>query len=114
MRTQPRRRRAVAAVSAALVVGLSLAGCAPDPQVELELPPQAEVPLPEATVTQLQDAVTHAMDATGSSGAIVGVWAPWSGSWVAGLGTQNPVDGAEVTADMQFRAGRITRSMTCD
>jgi D-alanyl-D-alanine carboxypeptidase len=33
---------------------------------------------------------------------------------VAGLGTQNPADGAEVTADMQFRAGRITRPMTCD
>lgn len=114
MRTQPRHRRAIAAVSAALVVGLAIAGCAPDPEVEIELPPQAEVPLPEATVTQLQDAVTHAMDATGSSGAIVGVWAPWSGSWVAGLGTQNPVDGAEVAADMQFRAGRIARPMTCD
>ena len=48
---------------------------------------------------------THAMAATGSSGAIVGVWAPWSGSWVAGVGHAAPGGGAKVTDDMQFRAG---------
>ena len=114
MQSPARMRRAVAAASVALAVTLALLGCAPDSSVEIELPPQADVPLPEATVTQLQDAVTHAMAASGASGAIVGVWAPWSGSWVSGVGTQNPVDGAEVTADMQFRASRVTRAMTCD
>ena len=54
------------------------------------------------------------MAATGSSGAIVGVWAPWSGSWVEGIGTQRIGGGASIAADMQFRAGRITRAMTCD
>ncbi len=115
MRAQFRMRRAVAAVSVVLAFALAATACSPTPDVELELPPQADVPLPDATVEQLQGAVTNAMTSTGSSGAIVGVWVPWSGSWVAGLGTQSPAEGAaEVSADMQFRAGRITRPMICD
>ncbi|MCH6230443.1 beta-lactamase family protein [Microbacterium sp. CFH 31415] len=107
-------RRAMAAASAAIVVALALVGCSPDKHVDVDVPPQADGKLAEATVEQLEDAVANAMEATGSSGAIVGVWAPWSGSWVAGLGTQNPVDGGKVSADMQFRAGVVTRAMTCD
>jgi D-alanyl-D-alanine carboxypeptidase len=114
MRTQSSSRRAVAALSAVLAVGLALVGCAPETRVEIDLPAQADASLPDATVTELQAAVENAMAATGSSGAIVGVWAPWSGSWVAGIGTQSPTDAAEVTDDMQFRAGRIARPMTCD
>lgn len=115
MRAGPRTRRAVAAVSVALAFVLVLAGCSPEQDVDLETPPQSDVSLPDATIEQLQDAVANAMTSTGASGAIVGVWAPWSGSWVAGLGTQSPAEGAaEVTADMQFRAGRITRPMICD
>ena len=37
---------------------------------------------------QLEDAVSHAMATSGSSGAIVGVWAPWSGALVSGFGTE--------------------------
>src|SRR5262249_42727635 len=46
--------------------------------------------------------------------AVVGVWAPWSGTWIAGLGTQTPGGSDKVTADAEFRAGRVTRAMTCD
>ncbi|MCP2638230.1 beta-lactamase family protein [Microbacterium sp. HD4P20] len=113
MRTRSRRHRAVAAVSGVVACLLALAGCSIDQPVEVDTPPQAEVPLPDETVQQLQDAVTQAMGFTGSSGAIVGVWAPWSGSWVTGLGTERP-DGGDVTAELQFRAGKITRAMTCD
>ncbi|MDY0908177.1 serine hydrolase domain-containing protein [Microbacterium sp. CFBP9034] len=102
------------AATAAVAMVLALAACSPAPQVELDVPAQADVALPDESAQQLQDAVTHAMAASGSSGAIVGVWAPWSGSWVAGLGTQYPGSAAEVTADMQFRAGQITRAMICD
>ncbi len=64
---------------------------------------------------QLQGAVTHAMAATGSPGAIVGVWAPWSGAWVAGVGTEQPAGaGAAVSVDQPFKAAQITRAMTCD
>lgn len=115
MRTQHRTRRAVATAVAALSLVLGLAACAPEQTVGLDLPEQVDAALPDATVEQLQGAMTNAMAAAGASGAIVGVWAPWSGSWVTGLGTQSPAEGAaEVTADMQFRAGRMTRPMICD
>jgi len=114
MRTRSNRHRAIAVIAGAVASLLVLSGCSFDRHVEVDTPPQAEAPFPDETVQQLQDAVTHAMGTTGSSGAIVGVWAPWSGSWVAGLGTQRPDGGGEVTADLRFRAGKITRAMTCD
>ncbi len=114
MRSRHTHRRATAAIAGALVSALLLAGCSFGGEVPVDAPPQAESPLPDDTVQQLQDAVTHAMGVTGSSGAIVGVWAPWSGSWVAGLGAQRPDGGGEVTADQVFRAGKMTRAMTCD
>lgn len=107
-----RARRAVALLGAA-ALALSLAACAPNVTETVELPPQAEGGLPEETVAQMQSAVEYAMAASGSPGAIVGVWAPWAGSWVAGLGTTAP-DGAAVDADMTFGAGYVTRAMTCD
>lgn len=114
MRTRSRRHRAIAAIVGVVVSAVALAGCSVDRQVEVGTPPQAEASLPEETVQQLTDAVAYAMGTTGSSGAIVGVWAPWSGTWVAGLGTQRPDGGGEVSADMTFRAGKATRPMICD
>lgn len=107
------RGRAAAALAAVVAVTLGLSACSGDETVPVDVPAQVTGDLPEDTRAQLETAVTDAMTATGSSGAIVGVWAPWSGSWVAGLGTVTP-DGAAVDADMSFKAGRITRAMTCD
>ena len=95
------------------MIAVALSGCTPQASASIDIPEQVEGSLPDDTVSQLQDAVTSAMAITGSTGAIVGVWAPWSGSWVSGLGTQGP-GGAEVTADMGFRAADVTRAMTCD
>ncbi|MDT0142687.1 serine hydrolase [Microbacterium sp. PRC9] len=114
MRTRSTHRRAIAVVAGALTSALLLAGCSFDGDIEPDLPPQTTAAFADETVQQLTDAVTHAMGVTGSSGAIVGVWAPWSGSWVAGLGTQRPDGGGEVTDDLVFRAGKVTRAMTCD
>lgn len=114
MRTRSRRHRAIAAIAGVVVSAFALASCAADRHIEIDTPPQAEASLPDETVEDLKDAVTHAMRTTGASGAIVGVWAPWSGSWVAGLGTQQPDSEAKVTADMTFRAGKVTRPMICD
>lgn len=113
MRARHRRGVVAAAVGvAALLVGLT--GCsAPDP-ISIDLPAQVDGALPDDTVAQLSASVTSAMAAAGASGAIVGVWAPWSGSWVEGVGTEKPGGGDEVTADMTFRAGPVTRAMTCD
>jgi D-alanyl-D-alanine carboxypeptidase len=93
---------------------MALAGCSATPEVEVEVPAQIEGALPDETVAQLDAAVTSAMSATGASGAIVGVWVPWSGTWVTGLGTQSIGGSDAVTADMTFRAADVTRAMTCD
>jgi D-alanyl-D-alanine carboxypeptidase len=114
MPARPNRGRIAAATLASLALVLSLAGCSVDQHVEVDTPAPLESALPDETVQQLEDAVGFAMAATGSSGAIVGVWAPWSGSWVDGIGTQRVGAGASITPDMQFRAGKITRAMTCD
>lgn len=113
MRARPGRRRAVAVLSGALALVLALAGCSASTVVQINTPAQVDAALPADTAQQLQDAVTRAMAATGSPGAIVGVWAPWSGTFIQGLGTQTP-GGAAVTAQDEFRAGRMTRAMTCD
>lgn len=107
------RRSAAVVIAGASVVAVALSGCTPQGSASIDVPEQVQSSLPDDTVAQLQDAVTSAMAITGSTGAIVGVWAPWSGTWVEGLGTQGP-GGAEVTADMGFRAGDVTRAMTCD
>jgi D-alanyl-D-alanine carboxypeptidase len=105
-------RRAIAAVAAAgLAIGL--AACAPDTDViDLGID-QVDAALSEDVQAQLQAVTETAMAATGSPGAIVGVYAPWAGEWVAGLGTTSP-EGAAVSADMTIRATAATRSMTCD
>ena len=108
-------RRAIAVIGGAVTSALILAGCSFGGEVEAdEGPVQTTASFSDETVQQFTDAVTHAMTTSGSSGAIVGVWAPWSGSWVSGLGTQRPDDDAEVSADQVFRAGKVTRAMTCD
>ncbi|GAA5195583.1 serine hydrolase domain-containing protein [Microbacterium jejuense] len=115
MRTRSNRRRASAVIVGAVMSALMLSGCsfgsaAADPDV----PAQVDTAFPDGTVKDLKSAVTAAMGSSGSSGAIVGVWAPWSGTWVDGLGTQKPGGGGDVKADQVFRAGKLTRPMICD
>ena len=114
MRARPTRRRVALALASLAALSLVIAGCAADEHVEIDVPAQVDAAFPEATAQQLQDAVTHAMTASGASGAIVGVWAPWSGTLVTGVGVESPTDSKPVTDDMEFRAGRVTRAMTCD
>lgn len=115
MRARPKRLRTVAAVGvlAGLFAGL-LTGCDATPSVEVDVPPQAEVAMPDGVATQLKDAVTHAMTAAGASGAIVGVWAPWSGTWTTAAGSQNMDGSGEISDDLRFRISRLTRPMICD
>ncbi|MDQ0614782.1 D-alanyl-D-alanine carboxypeptidase [Microbacterium sp. W4I4] len=108
-------RRLRAAVGGAVALVLALTGCsASEPEFSYTPPKQVDAKLPDDVATQLQTAVENAMVATGSSGAIVGVWVPWSGEWVTGLGTQAAGDDTKVTTDMSFRVGAVTRMMTCD
>ncbi|MBW9092812.1 beta-lactamase family protein [Microbacterium jejuense] len=115
MRTRSRNRRVIAVIAGAVMSALVFTGCSFDSTAaEPDLPAQVDAAFPDDVLAGLQDAVTRAMGTSGSSGAVVGVWAPWSGAWIAGLGTQRPDGGGDVTADLKFRAGKVTRSMTCD
>jgi D-alanyl-D-alanine carboxypeptidase len=99
-------RRVAAFVAGATVVALAISGCTGSRSVGLELPEQVDAAFPAETQTQLESAVNFAMAATGSTGAVVGVWSPWSGSWVAGVG--------DASADDFFRVSDLSRPMTCD
>lgn len=115
MRQRSGLRRAHAALAFALALTLGLAACSGPPAAEIDLPAQTDAPLGDETVQQLQDAMTNAMAATGSTGAVVGVWAPWAGEWITGLGSRQPQGaGGEVSAKSEFRIAQITRAMTCD
>jgi len=114
MRARPTRRRVALALASLTALSLVIAGCAADEHVEIDVPAQVDAAFPEATAQQLQDAVSHAMTAAGASGAIVGVWAPWSGTLITGMGVESATDDTPVTDDMEFRAARVTRAMTCD
>ena len=103
---------AAAAVAVALTLGA--AGCSGDPAAAGPATLAPDHQLPDDTQKQLETAVTDAMGAVGASGAIVGVWVPWSGTWVTGLGTVAPDSTSKVSDDMTFRAGAVTRAMTCD
>lgn len=107
-----RRFRAVAATI--VVIGLFLTGCSSAQTFSYTPPTQVDGALPDDTVAAMQDAVTNALTASGATGAVVGVWVPWSGTWVTGVGTQDPGAGAEISTDMAFRIGDVTRLMTCD
>ncbi|MFT4260236.1 serine hydrolase domain-containing protein [Microbacterium sp.] len=109
-----RRVRAVAAGAVALA--LALTGCtATEETITYEPPAQVDAALPDDMVAAMQGAVENALAASGASGAIVGVWAPWSGSWVSAIGTQSPGgEGGELSTDMSFRIADETRLMTCD
>lgn len=100
--------RRVAALAGAAVVAVTLAACAPPASVSLDLPDQVAADLPADTQAQLQAAVDRAVAASGSTGAIVGVWAPWAGTWRTGSGSVKP------RTSESFKAGAVTRAMTCD
>ncbi|MFJ2504098.1 serine hydrolase domain-containing protein [Microbacterium sp. NPDC087592] len=106
-------RRWRAAAASAAVLALVLTGCSSEGSFTYTPPAQVDGALPDATVDAMQAAVDNALTASGASGAIVGVWVPWSGSWVTASGTQDR-DGGELSTDMTFRVADVTRLMTCD
>ena len=107
------RTRRLVALAGAAVLAVGLAACSPEEAVTLDVPAQVDAALPSDTQAPLQAAVERAVAATGSSGAVVGVWVPWAGTWVKGLGSVQP-DGSSTSADATFKAGYVTRAMTCD
>lgn len=107
-------RRWRAATATAAVLALVLTGCSSEDSFTYKPPAQVDGAFPDDTLAAMQAAVDNALVASGASGAIVGVWAPWSGSWVAGVGTQTREGAGELSTDMSFRIADVTRLMTCD
>ena len=103
-----------AATATAAVLALVLTGCSSEDSFTYTPPAQVDGALPDDTVASMQAAVDNALAASGATGAVVGVWVPWSGSWVAGVGTQERDGGAAISTDMSFRIADVTRLMTCD
>ena len=123
-RTRRRRRRPWAAGLSLLISALvlPLVGCVEVTALFSAGPDQAAGALPSETVVDLDVAVAEGMELAGASGAIAGVWVPWAGQWLASPGsvgasidgaTGRPGGGAELDADMPFRIGTLTTSMTC-
>lgn len=106
----------------AAVLVLQLTGCGGARMLPPVGPDQATGSLPPDTVAALDAALEEGRALAGASGAIAGVWAPWSGHWSASPGsrgttldaaTGHPVGGGTLTTDMRFRIGSLTSSMTC-
>ncbi|MEY9952174.1 serine hydrolase domain-containing protein [Leifsonia sp. EB34] len=98
--------------ASAAALALTLAACG-NAGVNPDFPPQQQRALPSATVTRLTAAVTDAVALSGGSAALVGVWAPWAGSWTAAIGTTTRGGSAPVAPAMTFRVGQLTTAMTC-
>ena len=104
-------RRAVLGASAALLA-IALTACGQTVS-NPDFPQQQPGALPSATVTQLKAAMADAVALSGGSAALVGVWAPWAGSWTAGIGTTQRGGSVPVSPAMTFRVGQLTTPMTC-
>lgn len=103
-------------IFAAGVIGLTvvaLSACTQNAGASSTLPKQASGSFASDVTGQLDDAVTAAVKRSGASGAIVGVWAPWAGSWTVAKGTTERKGSTDMSTSMSFRIGPITKSMTC-
>ena len=100
-----------AVVAGAVAAVAVLAGCGPLPLGDPV--PDASTELSAEAQTRMRDAVTAAMAKAQASGAIVGVWAPWAGNWVEGIGATEPGGSTPPSVDATFRVGTAGASMTC-
>lgn len=99
-------RAAVAVLALLSVVTLALSACTSNgTQVET----QAGKPMPKEVSAALEKVVKTALEQTGSTQAMVGIWAPWSGDFVQGVTT----DGAELGIDTTFRAAQSSQAVVC-
>ena len=108
------RVRRVTLLSVAIGVVLALAGCAGSTAAPVSLPEQPTQALPDASSEALNASLADAMALSAASGAIAGVWVPWSGRWVTAAGTTAPGGTEKMTTEMRFRVGDNTKPMTCD
>ena len=111
-RSEILRRRVVPVV--ALVATLALAGCTGgviDPASEFE---QVDAAFGEKVTASLQEVLDQAVELSGSSGGIAGVWAPWAGEWTGTSGTVGfDENSPEVQPEDGFHLTTLTTEITC-
>jgi D-alanyl-D-alanine carboxypeptidase len=96
----------VAAVSALAAVTLVVSGCTSNgTQVETE----AGTPMSDKASAAITSVVEAAMKHTGSTQALVGIWAPWEGDFVQGISA----DGSTFSLDTEFRAAQSSQAVIC-
>lgn len=110
--TGSKRNRLAAIITVAALAGV-LAGCSGPSVADTDFPDQVSGALPSDTSDAITAAVEAAVVQSGSSGAIVGVWAPWAGSITAGVGTTEPGGATKMDPSMVYRIADTTRPMTC-
>jgi len=106
----PRRRRTIAMV---MSVCLALPAFTLAAGASVGTRSQLNAVLPESVTAQLDAVVTDAMTQADASGALIGVWIPWAGSWVVSPGTTTRGGDTPLTTGMRFRIGTNTTAMTC-
>ncbi|WP_353826990.1 serine hydrolase domain-containing protein [Agromyces sp. SYSU T0242] len=108
-----RIRRLVAACVATTLALAGLASCTTSggPSSEYD---QADAAFSPEVVEQLEATLADALELSGSSGAVAGVWAPWAGEWTTGAGAVDFTDGAAgVTEETRFQLAAGTGAVTC-
>jgi D-alanyl-D-alanine carboxypeptidase len=113
MRRRANGARRVTVIGLASALALLLAGCTPYASGSARMPEQVPGGFSSEVSGKLDTAVKDAVKQSGASGAVVGVWAPWAGSWTAGIGTTTLKGTKRVTPDMGFRIAGNTMAMTC-
>ena len=116
----PRGQRRVLAVASLAVVGAVLAGCtttpstqsSPSPSGALIIPSAPEGALPDATQTELQQALDDTVAEYGVPGVAVGVWIPGEGSWTTATGLADVESDTAAGTDMQWPLRSVTKSFT--
>ena len=112
MQRGSRLRRKILAATAALLA-FALAACSSTSASDTGFPPQQPGGFSPDVTARLKAAVTDAIAQSGGSAGIVGVWAPWAGSWTDAIGTTTRGGSTPVTPSMKFRIGQLTTPMTC-
>jgi D-alanyl-D-alanine carboxypeptidase len=69
-------------------------------------------PFPAAKKAAIDATLARAMAQVKAPGAVVGIWIPGEGSYVAALGMSDPVAKKPMRIDDRFRIGAITRTFT--
>jgi D-alanyl-D-alanine carboxypeptidase len=113
MKNRERRSRSAVLLAMLTLSSLLLSGCTASADAKTDGRAQVSTPFPGEISDRLDAALREAMTLSGSSGAIAGVWAPWSGQWQVAPGKTSPDGTTGLSTDMRFRIAANTKSMTC-